>query len=829
MADTLLSEQIYLSRDSYRELIADEVRRYLELENVDLTKSSFLSFLIDTISTLTGNILFYQLSSYREFFLTRAQLPESILNLSAFIGYNTNEASPALVNVLMTVPFGFDDPIAQFSLPEAFKFTADGEIEFVTYYVTNVEVLNNSSVTVQIIEDNKRYYLPVDVTTEGFSFVLPLKQTKVVEQEFQIDSDTQEFQFVTLDVPVDGELADLEVEIQEPGSSGTTTWTEFNSLFLMDQTDKGYVSRRTDAGRRLTFGNNLIGVQPTPGSTVYVTTLTTLGADGNVIAGSIRQGERIYLTNLAGVTQIVDYTVVNSSSAYGGEDEESLEEVRRNSIASIRALERLVTDSDYQDINVVAPEVPFAQNALPVLKRSDLQVNEIELFSALLFGTGTTEIENLVPTRNAKFTVPSTTTRLYRNDLITIGDHDYYNLFEIELDLHNTVGEYEYIILAIEVLPALETSFTSTYDVYTDKLEVERSGTQGIFKLHYKSTEADPELTSCDMVIKSSGSVKPMINDATGGYYIFTFDPYTDIPQGEQTYEFTIKDPSNVAVGMYSNKVTFRDDLSTFMRSNLAIDNTGLTTIVYDVPVVEKEYYDSIDQKAFELQVLQTLISTADLSDRRMLTDFSNIKFTNTFGVLNTMLLNQPTINSVIDMVETLPTMCEVGDRYIYAPTSRTDEYQDNIIRCIDSTNNVFAYEDAVADSIVYVENLMENRIYSEGGWIPLPVYNVPLEIEIEVFRDLTFSGTLASLQDTVRTTIIEAFEDRFGTAAEIYRSEIIDVVQNIDGISHCRLRKPETSIFFNFDLKDLTEEQLLEYGPEYVYFTEDTIAVRVV
>ena len=58
--DTLLSEQIYLSRDSYRELISEEVKRYLELENVDLTKSSFLSFLIDTISTLTGNILFYQ-------------------------------------------------------------------------------------------------------------------------------------------------------------------------------------------------------------------------------------------------------------------------------------------------------------------------------------------------------------------------------------------------------------------------------------------------------------------------------------------------------------------------------------------------------------------------------------------------------------------------------------------------------------------------------------------------------------------------------------------------------------------------------------------------
>ena len=124
MADTLLSEQIFLSRDSIRELISTEVKRYLELENVDLTKSSFLSFLIDTISTLTGNLLFYQLSIYREFFLTKAQLPDSILNLSSFLGYNTTEATPATANVLLTFSFGFEDADTQFVIPEGFKFKA---------------------------------------------------------------------------------------------------------------------------------------------------------------------------------------------------------------------------------------------------------------------------------------------------------------------------------------------------------------------------------------------------------------------------------------------------------------------------------------------------------------------------------------------------------------------------------------------------------------------------------------------------------------------------------------------------------------------------------
>ena len=196
-----LSSQIYLSRDSIREQISDEVKSYLELENVDLTKSSFLSFLIDVMSTLTANLLFYQASTYREFFLTRAQLPDSILNLSAFLGYNTIDAQYSSVNVLMTIPFGFEDSSVTFTIPEGFKFTTDDDIQFITFYETTVVVTNNSSVSITVVEGNKRYILPVNVGTSGFNFVLPLRQIKTVEQEFQIDSDLQSFQFSTLDVP----------------------------------------------------------------------------------------------------------------------------------------------------------------------------------------------------------------------------------------------------------------------------------------------------------------------------------------------------------------------------------------------------------------------------------------------------------------------------------------------------------------------------------------------------------------------------------------------------------------------------------------------------
>jgi len=826
MTDTL-SSQIYLSRDSIREQISAEVKNYLELNNVDLTKSSFLSFLIDTVSTLTGNLLFYELSTYREFFLTKAQLPESILNLSSFLGYNTREATPAYADVLMSIPLTFDDPSVQFQIPQGFVFKSD-DIEFVTYYSTTITVDNNSSATILVAEDNKRFVLPYTIEDNTLNFVLPLRQRKEVVEEFQIDSDIQQYQFITLDVPITGEVAELIVQVKPSESAGYTTWTEYDSLFLMSSTDKGYVSRRTDTGRRLTFGNGLIGVQPAPGSNVLVTIETTEGEDGNVIAGSIRSGERIYVQTLSGVNQVVAYDVVNTSPAYGGVDEESLEDVRKNSIASISTLSRLVTENDYKNINVVVPDSPIAQNSLPVLKRSDLQVNEIELFSGLIFGSGTEEVDNLVPTRNAVWEIPSTQTSIQRDDIITIGDSDYYSMFEIGIDTVNTNGEYTYIVYELELIPALETSFGSTYDLYCDKLEVIRNGTQGIFKLYYQSGEPDFDQASSTMKITSSGSTFPMTNDTTSGYFIYTFDPYTDIPLGEQTYEFTIQDPSSNNIARYSNKLTFRRDLTTFMRSNVEIyDST--TIIVYDVPVIEKDYYDSINKRDFELQVMQKIISTLDLADYKMLTDFTNIKFTNTHGSLQNMQLNEATISAVLDIVETLPVGCSADSRYIYAPCTGDDPYQDNIIKCTDATSLTVIYEEPVSDSIVYIASKGENYIYSERGWIPLPEYTIPIEIEVEVFRSTTFSGTLSTLITTVRETLYEAFKDRFGTNVELYRSEIIDIVQGIEGVSHCRLRKPETSIFFNFDLIDLTQDQLLRYGPEYVYFTEDNITVRVI
>lgn len=841
--ETTLSNQIYLSRDNIRTQIIEYLQYYLELENVDLVKSSFLSFLIDTLATLTSNLLFYSSSTYNEFFLTKAKLPESIYNLSAFLGYNTKEAVYSTANVLINVPFGFDDSNATFNIPEGFKFYA-GNIEFITYYKTDVTIINNASVTVTLTQDGTKVYnIPVSIdstaTTPFFTFALPIRQYKEVIQEFQIDDDTELYQFITIDVPLDGKVSTMVVEVKDPNSSSWRTYTEYNSVYLMSSTSYGYVSRRTNNGRKLTFGNGLIGIQPLPGSTVRVTTNITEGSNGNVISSSIVKGDRIYTTNLSGITKIVNYTITNPSPAINGEDEESIQDIRSNAIANLVSLKRLVSEYDYQHAGVVIENSPIANNTLPVLKRSDVKVNEIQLFSILNYETNTRistitqeEITEpaIVPTRNAKYEIPISTTYIPRETIITINDVEYYSMFDINIDLINSYASYEYIMYEIENIPVLTTNYGIEYNISCNKLVARKDGLDLIFELYYDSTEEDFDLCKAKLESLNNSLIYNMINDSVNKKFIYTFSPYTLFPQNEINLEFTILTDSENPIATYSSSLTFRKSLNNFMMSNVAIDTTSNITIVYDIPVIKKSYYDSIVKKDFETLIYQNIMSVMDFKSYRMLTDFTNLKFTNTTGLMVNMKYNNVSKSDVIEMnlIEP-PDNPSIGDRYIIGCTetglwaNRTGD----IAQCIDSTNVTWYYFSPVTDDIVYVINKEKKYIFNGDKWCLLE-FNIPLVLEIEVFKSSSYYGSDVELANLIKDTLLSEFSDRFGPNTTLYRSEIIKIIQNVTGVRNCNLLQPTSNIFFEYELTDLTEDELLEYGPEYVYFDYDSISIRV-
>ncbi len=180
-------------------------------------------------------------------------------------------------------------------------------------------------------------------------------------------------------------------------------------------------------------------------------------------------------------------------------------------------------------------------------------------------------------------------------------------------------------------------------------------------------------------------------------------------------------------------------------------------------------------------------------------------------------------------MESAVPSSPSVGDRYIVngIEGGLWVDQKGKIAQCTDTTGVIWTFLDTVTDDIVYVTNQSYRYINTESGWFK-PIYATPLQIELDVFKNSTFAGSDSDLSTTIKEALLTEFSSRFGSNVTIYRSEITDTLMDIDGVEHCRVVQPESSIFFTFDIDDFTETQLLEYSPEYIYFTDDDIIVRI-
>jgi hypothetical protein len=804
------------------------------MENVDLTKSSFLSYLIDVLSVLTSNLMFYQISTYREFFLTKAQLPESVYNLSAFLGYIPKFATSSQAAVLFTMPLTFTSNNVEFTIPYGWKAEGTGGIPFLTTYLTTVTVTNNSSVQVIARDSSRKYDIPVIIENGSAFFVLTMDQIAVTVQETKVPSDLQLYQFFQTEVPFSGQIAGLIVEVQEPESSGFDLYTEFTSLYLMTAVERGYVARRSDAGVVVYFGNGLIGYQPPAGSLIRFTITTTEGANGNVISGSITSGERIY-AQVDGVTEIVEYAVTNTTAAVNGADEESIEETKRNAIVNLTALERTVTESDYKDANIIIDDSPIGKNSLPVLKRSDIKVNEIALFTTLYYG------DELVPTRDIYYTFPISSTTIPKNTVLNYSGEDYYTLFDMEIDLLNSNANYYYVVNQVEQVPTLSTVYDTSYDPTTgeylsnydftaENFIVKKDGTTGNYSLQidYSSYDDSTAVLSAEMEILQTGNVYDMTNDGTAFTYVFA--NYNTVPTGELDYFITIARGSSL-LAKYQVSLVFRQSLENYTMSDVVSDSTS-SFVVYDIPVIQKSYYDLVNKVEFESQVLQKLLTTLTFKDYRMLTDFVSLKFSNTTGALTNMQLNEIDHQAVVDILHEAPIITDstsLGVRYIVSPNSIGDwaGYDHQIATCSQVSPTLWSYKDPNSDDMVYIQNKDAKYIFGEYGWSE-PTYEIPFRISLDIFKSDTYSGLVSSLVYDIRQALLSAFSDRFGIGISLYRSEIIDVVQEVTGVDHCHVVEPESSIFFNFDINKFTQEELLKYSPDYIYFTEASISIKV-
>lgn len=897
--------QIFSSRDNIRKYMIDAAKEYLEVDNLDFDQASYMSYLIDIISVLTSNLIFYNTSVWREFFLTTALQEDSVLELGTMLGYKPRNATPATCIVLVGMDLS--------------QFPTDGEVDIVlpALELETTESIDDNYNTItttlanNLIEENDynifKFYagndtqfmlknrVEISLSEElGGSRSVSIREIIINSQGsvstsnktyrdlvYWIDEDINKLYFAVQAYQSEIELFDFSIDTLKPyelyyknikfnnaenylssiNLISTTTsgspstgyqnpyiWKEYDSLYLIPSGKRGFVYTQTSEGIRVFFGNNVLGKQPESNSRFLAYLELTKGAGGNVIGGSITKADTIYAsitrTGQDPYTKPVDATIINTANASGGKDKPSIDEMRSEAITRFSTGKRLVTSYDYENIESISDDLPI-HNAIPILKRSDLKRNEICVFTDLAYDDDPNIGTYVVPTRNTSisFNTSNSTYKMYKGDEITIDDELFYLMFD--LSINTTTKDCTYIYYVTDVTSSL--TLTASYGDSTTKALPLIS----IFDVFYDSTDSNYVLNvqlkydkfttddlsgmGCELITKE-GKTYTLSHDYSNQKFYTSLDsttsdpiPISDISDGEQKFTFKMYDVSSTNLLNESYvEITVYKELDDYMYSQVRGDTTSAVFTVYDVPVIKKSYYDSVDKSIFDLNIYQK-ISSFDVTKLKMLTDFVNLKFANTTGYITNMSYNDVDRDPVIDILKTPPTSPSNGDRYaVIDPDNTFPKADDGYIYTWTITGGGRWIEEKInVNDYFYVTNRSKYVIYN-GKSLVEPNPPIPLELYIVVFIDSKYGSMQSTIVNEIKNSLIDKMYSKFGYEKNIYISEITKIVKSIKGVKNCNVLKPEHDIFFNYTLDDFTESELLAYTPELVYFDTKNITIEI-
>jgi hypothetical protein len=945
--------EIFSSRDMIRQQLIEYAESYIEITAIDLAKTSYLSYLINALSVLTANLIYYNTATYREFFLIRAQQKESVLNLAAMIGYTPTVAHPATSTVLLSIPTEFASSVGftMYGLNDpdhtAFKFYAgdivfslQNEVRFrlimdrgrplaatINEIVRYSDEDNNYTVGIHPIRwrfssDRKVIYFSVNVTqveevTEKFVFprMRPYEfhdQSIAFEGEFAgINLSTTALRTESVPVQTTGDdvIYNL-VQVEED----RVWWEDKASLFLISPGDYAYTYRVNETGIRLSFGNDIIGTQPTEGNVGTAIISVTKGYDGNVIAGTIVSADKIYIDveYSGGITRSLPVLMkcINTEPAIGGTNYPTIDEIRNNAIVQVSTNERLVTQYDYENVSGIVEDLPI-QHSFPILKRSDLKRNEITLFTDIIF------MNQYVPTRNSVIKLKYADIvdqngvdiiGLKAGDIVTIDpsryesltdfeDVDYVMMYDVDINTTTSVATYYYVLDHISTTPALKEYYVENESIILPTtLEFEVLNNEPGYttrqlrlKLYYQHISAGvngyyplDELV-CKLEMNEDGEFLDLVAyDTTGEdgvpltWFQITID-MDDIDQGDVYFDFQFTTSNTQAIAANAEKIcnadtntVIKQNLDDFMYSkvkmywgNDATSNPDDWGLMYDVPLMKKDYLDFLtanNQIDNFIQQIVHRIVTFDMTDYRMLTDSVNLKFSNTTGKLTNMNFN-PVNKGFITGIDptTLPDPFCPTCGYAYAVTNNTNYWaSENWVEVSDGEDNTvlvdvwskieggfiaryslsepgnWVFTTLNTNDIVYYdpENTSDpeqsTKMIFNGNNLHSVTKDIPLEFEAIVWVDSNFPMSENAFINTIKSTIANHYMELMGYDHTLYISDLTSVIQQIDGVLYCDIKKPAHDIFFDYEFDNFSHEDLLRYSPQLVYLDTNHMSITI-
>lgn len=298
--------------DSLRARLISLVRSAFP-EWTDFNVANVGNVLLESFAFVGDVLLFYQDRQASESRITTAQLRKSLLGLAKLLGYEPAGAAAATVELTVTLS----------AVPVGNVVFAAGDT-FRTLEITDPVV----------------FQVLTDTTLPGGT------DPPVVLLQVENSSDSQEVFSST-------GLANQEITLADtPYIDGTASvvaadgsYTEVDNFLSSTSADRHYTLEVDENDRAtITFGNGINGTIPS--GSITVDYQTGGGSTGNVEAGAIQRSDQNYTDSLANPITIA--SVTNLLPATGGDDRETVEQIRFNAPESLRTLTRTVAREDYE-------------------------------------------------------------------------------------------------------------------------------------------------------------------------------------------------------------------------------------------------------------------------------------------------------------------------------------------------------------------------------------------------------------------------------------------------------------------------------------------------
>lgn len=294
----------------------------------DMYESGTGQMLIELFAAIGTLVLYYVERRAEESYIQTAQNLSSVINLVRLIGYTPRRNVSAKGNLQFTIPVANTNDV---TVP---KWTSLSS-------VNGYNFLTSSEITFR--------YPATSVTTTGIQGVLKTVSYSSgggVNQTYNIN---------------DTLIENDNIEVSVNG----TVWTPVTSFADSINTSMHYVLR-TELNQTVTvvFGNGSFGIAPSAGSTIVVTYIQSDGLAGNAYSTGLIT--RINDTIYDDAHNIQAITVTNSTTFLGGDDAETIDDIRANAPDVFATGQRAVTKADFKailkDYPGIADAIVFGEN-----------------------------------------------------------------------------------------------------------------------------------------------------------------------------------------------------------------------------------------------------------------------------------------------------------------------------------------------------------------------------------------------------------------------------------------------------------------------------------